>query len=282
MSLLYGIKEAVSGFAKARVSTAITIFTVFFLLLILGLVVILSVNMHRLVTVLNASYDLHVFLANTISEGEIKQLKEEIMGMQGVLNVDYISKESAATEFKKEFGEDIFENLEENPLPASLIIQLSEDSKNRMAVDTIANRLEERSEIDEVVLHQGALDVLLKFSNISRIVMYILAFFVFFGSLFMISNTIRLIIIAKQQIIATMKLVGATDAFIRRPFIIEGMLQGLIGGFLTFSIILAVVFLLNAQWPGLIFVPPQIYWGIILAGLFFGFIGSQFAMKRFL
>ncbi|MBN1479837.1 FtsX-like permease family protein [candidate division KSB1 bacterium] len=282
MSLLYSIKEAFAGFAKARVSTAITVFTVFFLLLILSLVVILSFNMNRLVTVLNAKYDLQIFLANTITEVEIKQLKNELIDMDGVINVDYISKEAAAAEFKKEFGDDIFDALEENPLPASFSIQLSDDTNNRTSVDTIAAQLEKRPEIDEVVLNQGALNILVKFSSISKIVMYVLAFFVFLGSFFMISNTIRLIIIARQQIIATMKLVGATNAFIRRPFILEGMLQGLLGGLIAFCIIYAVVNLLNVQWPGLLVVPQPIYWGIIVAGLFFGFVGSQFAMKRFL
>lgn len=282
MSLIYSAKEAAAGFAKARVSTVITIFSVFFLLFILGIVVIVTFNINRLVDVLNANQDVQVFLANTITNEEIDLLRADVLEMDGVKSIDYISKEEAAAEFKKEFGDDIFDALEENPLPASFIIRLDEDDKRPSIVDDLAKRLERRPEIDQVIKQQGTLNVLVQFSSVSRIVLYILLLLVFLGSLFMISNTIRLIILARQQIINTMKLVGATDAFIRRPFLFEGMFQGLLGGVLAFLLLYFIISLINLQWPGLLYVPKTIYLGIIGTGLFFGYAGSQLAIRRFL
>jgi cell division transport system permease protein len=274
--MVYSVKEAFSGFAKARISTVIT---VFFLLFILGVVAILSVNVNRLVTVLNANHDLQVFLANTLSEEEIARFRAELVSTEGVFRVDYISKDDAADEFKQEFGEDIFDALEENPLPASFVIQLNDEGAS---TDRFAKILQDRPEVDEVVMQQNAINALVKFSSVSRIILYVLLFLVFLGSLFMISNTIRLIIFARQQIIDTMKLVGATDSFIRRPFIFQGVIQGVLGGFLSFLLIYLILKVVDLQWPGLIFTPGWMYWGILCTGLLFGYIGSLFAIRRFL
>lgn len=282
MKLLYSVREAFSGFTKARVSTVITIFTVSFFLFILSIVAILSLNMNRLVTMLNANHDVQVFLSNTLSGVEIDQLRSDILAMDDVLQVDYISKDEAAAEFRKEFGDDIFAALEENPLPASFIIKMNEGSDMKTNLADFAGELEERPEIDEVVLHQGALQLLVKFAHVSKIVLYVLFALVFLGSLFMISNTIRLIIFARQKIIATMKLVGATDAFIRRPFLIEGLFQGFIGGMITMLMIYVLVKIFLLQWPGLLVVPRELYWIILLAGVSFGFSASLFAIRRFL
>jgi cell division transport system permease protein len=282
MNLVYGIKEAFSGFAKARLSFAITVFTVFFLLFILGVVATLTLNMNRLVTVLNANHDIQVFLANTLNDAEIEQLKNELIRTENVKSVQYISKEDAAAEFKREFGDDIFDALDENPLPASFIIQMGDDNQQNSQIDEFAKLLQERPEVDEVVLQQEALNTLVKFSGVSRIIMYVLLFLVFLGSLFMISNTIRLIIIARQTIIDTMKLVGATSAFIRRPFLIEGIVQGTLGGFFSAFLLFLIFNIVNLQWPGLIVLPNWLSVAIIGTGLVFGYIGSQVAIKRFL
>ena len=282
MNIFYSLREACSGFAKARISALITVFTVFFLLLFLAIVAVLSLNMNRLVNVLNANHDLHVFLANTLTDVEIDQLSKELSDLEGVVDLDYISKEKAAAEFKKEFGDDIFDALEENPLPASFIIKLDEGSKMRISVDDFANNLERMPEIDQVLLHRGALNVLVKFSSVSRVVLYLLFFVVFIGSLFMISNTIRLIIFARRQIIETMKLVGATDSFIRRPFLFEGIFQGLLGGTITVVAIYLLVKIIDLQWPGFVVVPQELYIIIVLSGILFGLIGSLFAIRRFL
>ncbi|MBN1560068.1 ABC transporter permease [candidate division KSB1 bacterium] len=282
MNLFYSVREAFAGFTKARVSTVITIFTVSFFLFLLSIVAILSLNMNRVVTMLNANHDVQVFLSNTISAVEKDELRAEILDMDDVLAVDYISKDQAAAEFQREFGDDIFEALEENPLPASFIIKLNENSDAKTNINDFAQKLEQMPNIDEVVMHQGALQILVKFSSVSRVVMYVLFVLVFLGSLFMISNTIRLIIFARRKIIATMKLVGATDAFIRRPFLFEGILQGLVGGSITMAAIYLLVKIFVLQWPGLLVVSKEFYLIVLLAGMLFGFIGSLFAIRRFL
>lgn len=278
----YSIKEAFAGFAKARVSTFITIFTIFFLLSILSLFAALSLNVNRIINALNANYDIQVFLSNTITPLERQQLEAKIRDFEGVTHVQFISKEEAAIEFRQEFGEDIFDVLEENPLPASFVVSLNDDTRTRASLEQLGKELESELGIDEVVYHQPAFNALIQFSQISKIVISGLFLLVFLGSMFMVSNTIRLIILARQRIIDTMKLVGATNAFIRRPFLIEGVIQGVIGGGLVTALLYLVFQAIEWQWPGMIVIPNAFYLIVGLTGLLFGWVGSLFAVKRFL
>lgn len=282
MSFLYSIKEAFYGFSKARVSTFITIFASFFLISILAVFAVLSSNVYRIANILNANFDMQVYLANTLSDSEIQVLKHDLEKRDDIKEVRYISKEQAAEEFMQAFGNDIFDALEENPLPASFVLLLFENSSAKRDVDAFAAELQSQSEIDEVVLHQQSLNTLLKFSKISRLVLYILFVLVFLGSLFMISNTIRLIILARRPLIDTMKLVGATNAFIQRPFLIQGVLQGSIGGGAAAGFVYLFIKFVTLQWPGLILFPNYSYLILIFSGVFFGLVGSIFAVKRFL
>lgn len=282
MSLSYSFKEAVKGFSKARVSAAITIFTVFFLLLLQAIFIIFYVNANRLIHVLNAQYDIQVYLSNALSESEIAVLQARVRKMEPIESVEYISKEKAAAEFRKEFGNDIFALLDENPLPASFVISLKNKVKNRDDITRFINRLKLEDGIDEVVYQYGALNLLVRFSRNLNVISIIFFVLVFCGSFFMVSNTLRLIIIARKSIIDSMKLVGATLSFIRRPFIIEGMLQGLIGG-LAADLILWLGFKAASwQWPGIIMLPQIIFPLLIVTGLVFGILGSLFAVKRYL
>lgn len=282
MSILYSIKEAFAGFAKAKVSTFITIFSNFFLIFILAAFAILSSNVFRIVNALNAGYDMQAYLANTLSDAEIENLKQELEKIVDVKEARYISKEDAAKEFKKVFGDDIFDALGDNPLPASFVILIKEKSRAKLNLRQFARELQKKAEIDEVVLHRQSLDTLVRFSRISQFVLYGLFVSVFLGSLFLISNTIRLIILARRPLIETMQLVGATNAFIRRPFIIEGVLQGLLGGIGAALLVFMLMKIVVLQWPGLILISRYTYFLMILSGIFFGYVGSIIAVKRFL
>lgn len=282
MSLSYSIKEAVKGFSKARVSAAITIFTVFFLLLLLAVFFIFYVNANQLIEVLNAQYDIQVYLSNALTDSEIEILQARVRKMEPVESVEYISKKKAAAEFRKEFGEDIFALLDENPLPGSFVISLKNAVKNRDEITRFINRLRTEEGIDEVVYQYGALNALVRFSRNLNIISIILFVLVFCGSFFMVSNTLRLIIIARKNIIDSMKLVGATHSFIRRPFIIGGMLQGLIGG-LAADLVLWLGFKAASwQWPGIIMLPQILFPLLVVTGVLFGILGSLFAVKRYL
>ena len=280
--LLYSFKEAWAGFSKARLSTAITVFSVFFLILVLSVFVLLSFNVNHVVDVLRARHDLQLFISNAVSEKEMAALRAKIAAMEQVARVDFISRDDAAKEFRDVFGEDIFSLLEENPLPASFVVTLKEKFVGEETIRQFIKKLEAENGIDEVIYQRGAVDKLVRFSRISKNVGLIIFLLVLFGSLFMISNTLRLIIMARQPIIDTMRLVGATPSFIRRPFLIEGILQGVVGGLAAAGVLWSVLRIVEWRWPGIVVAPRELFAGVLIAGFLFGFFGSLLAVKRYL
>jgi len=281
-SLVYSIQEAFDGFRRARVSTFMTIFTISFLLFIITLFSILFLNADRLVNTLHAEYDIQAFISNTYSEEEVESLRQRVMRLEEIGEVEYVSKKQAAIEFQQEFGDEFFDILEENPLPASLIVKLKQEHQNVNNVKSISAKIAEWEGIDETVHSVTGFDLLIKVSNSARVALVVLLTIVVLGSMFVVSNTIRLIINARRHIIETMELVGATHAFIRRPYLLEGLFQGFLGGTFAAIIVFILLQIVDAQWPNLIWMPATYLLGLVAAGVIFGFLGSLFAVKRFL
>ena len=282
MSLLYSIKEAFAGLGRAKLSFFISVFTISFLLFLIGLFGIFTLNVDHIIKVLHAKVDIQIFISNVLDDTEIAKLGSIISGMEQVEKVNFISKDTAALQFQAEFGNELFALLEENPLPSSFTIKLSEQYQTEEGIKTVAQKLEGLAGIDEVQYHSEALGLLTRFSKIAYIVTSILLLLVILGSLFVISNTIRLVVIARKDIIYTMRLVGATNRFIARPFIIEGMIQGFLGGIFAFIFSYLIVGIVHLRWPGVLFVKPNYLFILIGAGLLFGYISSKFALKRYL
>lgn len=282
MNAIYSVKEAFAGMRRAKTSTFISISTMTFLLLIIGLFGIIYLNIDHLVDVLNAKVDIQAFVSGTLDDNEIANLGAKLVNIDGVANVQLISKEAAAKEFQKEFGQDVFDVLEENPLPSSFLLTLKKEDQTIVDVKKIAAKIERVPGIDEVNYHGEALNLLNKFSNIASIVNILLLLFVTLGSLFIVSNTIRLIILARKNIIETMKLVGATRGFIRSPFLLEGIFQGTTGGAIAFLFIFISSKLVISHWPGILYLPDYYYFLIIGTGFILGLTGSMIAIKRYL
>jgi len=282
LSLRYTLREAINGFAGARVSSFISVSTVAFLLFFTGLFFVLSRNLDHLIVLLKARVDVQVFLSISLDDGEIANLGAKLMNLEGVKEVEFISKELAARSFEQEFGHELFDILEENPLPASFIIHVDEDYRTGDSIRRIAGEAEMQNGVDEVVYHSQALDLLTRFAETARFATILLLLLVTLGSLFVISNTTRLIILARRHHIETMKLVGATNANIRRPFLIEGVFQGTLGGVIAMVAAKFFIEVVHAQWPGVIYVSTGSLVLLIVLGFVFGFLGSFFAVRQFI
>ncbi len=282
MKLGHSLKEAMDGFRRARLASFISISTIAFLLILIAIFAILSININRLIRTLHAQIDIQVFIANTLDDGEIAELTNRIKGIEGVAKVEFVSKDAAAKEFQKEFGEALFTILEENPLPSALNVSLKESYLSAAGIARVAQVIEKERGVDEVVYHSQTLSLLTKYAQIARAVNIVLILFVIAGSLFVVSNTIRLIIVARKDIIETMKLVGATRAFIRRPLLIEGMIHGILGGSVAFVFVYLVVKAVASQVPNLIYVPIDMLSLLIVTGCVLGILGSAVAIKKFL
>ncbi len=282
MNFSRSLKEAMDGLRRARLASFISVFTIAFLLILIAIFGILSININRLISSLHAQIDIQVFISNTLDDGEIADLTNRIKGIEGVARVEFVSKDVAAKEFQKEFGEALFTILEENPLPSAFNVSLKEKYLSAGGIAKVAQLIEKERGVDEVVYHSQTLSLLNKYAQIAKAINVILIVFVILGSLFVVSNTIRLIIIARKDIIETMKLVGATRAFIMRPLLIEGIIQGVLGGCVAFVFVYLVVKAASTQVPGLINISIDLLSLLIVTGSLLGFLGSAIAIKKFL
>jgi len=176
-----------------------------------------------------------VFISNKATDAEVEELRQEIAAAPNVRSVEFVSKEAALAEERKERGE-LYELLGRNPLPDSFRISPDDPDEVEAIADRLAplgpqgKRQPQLAAIDEVKYREDETDKILSVTNLVKWLGGGLALLLVFASIALVANTIRLSIFARRREVEVMKLVGATNWFIRWPFVIEGMIVGLLGG----------------------------------------------------
>lgn len=286
MSFLYSFKEGVSGFKRARLSSLITIFTMTISLLLLGLFAIIYRNTNSIIQSFRDKVEMEVFIAAEADEATINRIKVAVLETPGVAGATFISKDDAAKIFKKEFGEDINAVLDFNPLPPSLKLRLESEYKNSDSARVVHKALSQIDGIDDVIYRKTLLEILDRRVKIFVGGSAAIGITLLIAAIFLVSNTIRLTIYAKRKLITTMKLVGATRGFIRMPFLIEGMLHGLMGGALAAGFIWSIIYLAKAfvsnELSEFFAVEPYFYAVMVIFGILMGLVGSGWSVKRFI
>jgi cell division transport system permease protein len=286
MQLRYVIKEGFSGFKRAKLSMFAAIFTICVSLLLLSFFTILFLNANSIVNSLREKVEMEAFLDEQLSYDQTTQVKGLVEMLEGVREVRYVSKEEAAKIFHEEFGEDVYSILNFNPLPASLKIFLKDGYKTMKGAEVICSQVKSIKGVEEVIYRKQLLEMLDQHAMLFLWIMFGIGVFITVSSIILVANTIRLAIYAKRKIIQTMKLIGATRSFIRTPFLLEGFLQGLIGGAVAAGVIYAIFTYLE-KWIMLslseFFHVQPYYYGIIVGiGCLLGLFGSIISVRRFI
>lgn len=285
MSLSYIIKEGVSGFGRTKLSSFVSISTITLSLILFGTFLLLSINAQRLVSVLRARLEVEAFLDQTIKEEDAKLLQADIMKITGVRNVLFISKEQAAEIFQKDFGENIYDILDVNPLPPSFKIKFYSEYGSLDSLDKVIIKMRTFSKITDVRYNREYISLIDKNAKIMWMISLGVGLVVGLASIFLVSNTIRLAIYARRFLIQTMKLVGATTSFIRSPFLIEGFIQGLVAGLLADFAIIGLFFIIDQNFFPIsryVEILPSFYLTLLGLGAFLGFIGSMISVRKFI
>lgn len=286
MQIRYVLKEGFSGFKRAKLAMVAAIVTICISLLLLSFITILLVNANSVVESLREKVEMEAFISDHLTPEQVILLSKKVEALNGVREVQYISKEDAARIFMQEFGEDIHKVLEFNPLPASFKIFLKPEYRTATGAAAVYGSVSAMQGVDEVIYRKSLLEMLDK--RATTLLWFILgiAIFITISSIFLVANTIRLAIYAKRKIIQTMKLIGATRMFIRIPFLLEGLVQGCIGGCIAAGFVY-LVFEYLERWFSITlsdFVKVQTsYYGVIVGiGCFLGLFGSILSIRRFI
>lgn len=288
MSLMYAIREGLAGFRRARLAVVASTSAMVVVLVLIGVFGILGFQGQQVSSWLRQRVgEMELFLTD-IDETGARSLQQQIDEMPAVESSTYISQDQAETVFSREFGEgsDIF--LDEQFLPASIRVRVRPVYATADSLSQLAAQFEEWNEVEDVVFNQPLLVQVQRNLRLVTIVGSGIVLLVFLAGVFLIANTIRLTIYARRLLIRTMKLVGATDKFIRRPFLIEGVMQGFLAGIVAAVIVWGGFMVLDGylpqlqalQWPG--GSPFFLMIGLVPIGIVLGYIGSRMAARRFI
>ena len=283
---MYVVKEGLSGFSRAKLAAIGSIITITISLLLVGLFYVISTNTSRIVESIREKVELEAFLEEPATRQRISEIQQQILAIEGVDHVQFISKEEAAKIFKKEFGEDINTVLDFNPLPPSYKIFLKDGYRTTEHADEVHKRAMQIKGIENIAYRKELLEFLDNRTKMLYSIGLALGIILGISAIFLVSNTIRLTIYAKRKSVQTMKLVGASRWFVRAPFLIEGMVQGVIGGIIAAGIIYYlltfVAGLVSAELAEFIRVDYIFYLLLVLVGILLGLFGSAISVRRFI
>ncbi len=286
MNVAYVIREGLNGFRRAKLATVGSVITIVISLLFLGFFYVLSVNTARVINDLRAKVEMDVFLDEPVSQQAIDNLQAQIKGLDGVDHLQFISKEEAAKIFENEFGEKINSVLDFNPLPPSFKVYLKEEYRTAARADEIQKKVLSLKGIDKVVYRRDLLEFIEKQSQTFNLIGIAVGLLVAASAIFLVSNTIRLMIENKRKAIYAMKLVGATRRFVRAPFLFEGFLQGAAAGciataLLYYALSFAGNFLTQELIP-FFRADVSFYIYVLCGGVILGTFGSAISVHRYL
>lgn len=286
----YFIQETLRSLRRNNWMSFASVGTVAVSLFVLGVFLLLVLNMNRLASSLESQVQISVYLADGLSESARKNIASDIEALRGIEEIRYVPKEEAKERLAKRLGDQkyLLDALgEKNPLPDSFEVVL----KSPALVETAAAAITRMDGVEQAKYGQDVIEHLFAITRLIRIFGLALMVLLAGATLFIISNTIRLTVFARRKEVAIMKYVGATDWFIRWPFLLEGMVLGFVGGVLAAIALQSFYAAMAAKiYETLAFFPllpqyPYMYYvsaAILLSGMGIGALDSTISLKRFL
>ena len=306
----YSIKEAFRHFFRNWTTSFGAVITIFLSLFIIGLFIIGSVLINSAIGTVEDQVTIQAYISDEASDEDVDGYREKLEAMDNVKNVEFVSKEEALEEYSSSISSNADATLSaldgQNPLPRSFRIEMEDPSQVEAMADQIKADSDFRDIVDDanpevddkdadvaenVRYGQEEVSRLFQLTNYIRIAAVVLVALLTFVAFIFINNTIRLSITARRREIAIMRLVGASNGFIRGPFITEGVLQAMIGALLSIGVLelfrnLVVPKVASSISYMSFAVPMEVYYAtygaLVLLGVIIGLFGSAIAMRRYL
>ncbi|RMH59331.1 MAG: ABC transporter permease [Bacteroidetes bacterium] len=286
MALSYSLREGLAGFRRAKFAVIASTMTMTVALVLIGLFGLLNFEAQRVADLLRQRVgEVELFLQD-VEDPVAEALSQRAAAMPGVIETEYISREEAQRIFREEFGEGAEVFFDELFLPASIRVRVDPDYATPDSLARMVEQMSRWNRVDEVVFNQPLLVKVQENLRLLTLAGLALGVVVLLAAIFLVANTIRLTIYARRLLIRTMKLVGATDPFIRQPFLFEGILQGVIAGLTSGLAVWGLYRLLVRYYPELAvpggWLGPVLVVGLLGMGVLLGWLGSYAAVRRFI
>ena len=264
-----------------------TIFSISLVLVMVGLLGLIVLHGKNLSNFVKENIVLNVVIKENAGDNEIFTLQSNLEKNESIKSTQFISKESAAKNLSKDLGEDFVKFLGYNPLSASIDVYLKADFANKERIQKLVTKLKKKEIVKDVIYQESLIDMVNE--NLKSISLVIIAFgfTLLLIAIALINNTIRLAMYSQRFIIRSMQLVGATKGFIRKPYIVSGMIHGLLGGIVAILLLLSTLYIAKTEMPELAMLQNYVEFGflfaaIILMVIIISILSTYFAVNKYL
>jgi cell division transport system permease protein len=274
-------REALTASRRAPLLSALGIVTIAFSLFAFGLFGLVAINIRQALDQVEERVEIRAFLGDSTDIESVAAAMKDIGGFPEVLRVEYVSEEKALERARKEMGEfaDVFEA---GVLPASIEVHLRPGMRDPASVKAVADRMKTYHFIDDVRYGEEWVEKLYRLRTISTVAGIALGVAFAAVAIIIIGATIRMTVLARAKEISIMRLVGATDMFIRLPFLIDGLVKGVLGGLLALVFVWVANRVVNEYFIQTIFFDRQLIFLGVVGGAVMGVLGSLFSVGRHL
>ncbi|WP_044023050.1 permease-like cell division protein FtsX [Bacillus sp. SG-1] len=283
------LRESVKSLARNGWMTFASVSAVTVTLLLVGVFVVLMLNMNKIATDIEKDVEVRVLVELGTEKPQVEELQSQIEQLDGIASIDFSSKEDELRNLMEDMGEDFSLFEQDNPLYDVYIVK----AENPVETKRIASEIKSFENVNDALYGEAKIERLFSFLQMSRNVGLVLIIGLLFTAMFLISNTIKITIVARRKEIEIMKLVGATNWFVRWPFILEGLWLGVLGSIIPIAVIstgyyYAYQFIepkLRNHFIQILEYTPFIYqvnFLVILMGCLIGAWGSFMSVRKFL
>jgi cell division transport system permease protein len=303
--MLYFFKRAIKDILGNTFLNGVTIVSIALSVLIVGAFSLVFVNTNALMNFWTKGMRIMAYLEPNVPEPGILTLKRKIQGTEGVQEVRFIPKAEALAQLKEQLGSQssLVEGLKENPLPDAFEIYMGDYFQNWKRFESLAKQIETLDLVEEVEYGRKWLGRVIKIFHLFKLTGYAMGCLFFMATVFFVANTIRLVLYSRREEIEIMRLVGASESFVKDPFYLQSLIQGGLGGILGMGTLFAAFKFIIGDWrleiagwkleisPNLgfpvsdfqiRFLSPEIVAGILLGSMFVGWLGCYLSLRQFL
>ncbi|MBC8181821.1 cell division protein FtsX [candidate division KSB1 bacterium] len=269
---------------SSYITTVVSISLVLFMLGVLGLIIF---HAKKLSDYVKENIGFSIIMKENVKEAGIIKLQKTLDATDYIKSTEYITKEQAAKEFTEELGEDFTSFLGYNPLLPTIEVRFKAAYANNDSLSVIKDKILADENVKEVFYQESLVNVVNK--NVRKIGIIILGFsaLLLIIAIALINNTIRLSVYSKRFIIRSMQLVGATRRFISKPFILKGVLQGIIGSFIAILLLVGIVYVSQRELPELVNLQDidlflSLFGIVIFLGIIISWLSNYFAVRKYI
>jgi cell division transport system permease protein len=280
----YALREVMTAFRRTPLLALLSVVAIAFSLFVVGLFGLTAFNIRRTIERVEERVEVVAYLMDNATPAQVQLAQDEVRALPEVLELRHVTRTEALATAMAEMEEfrEVFSDLEQNPLPASLEVRLKPGSRDPASVERVARRMQAYPFVEDVRYGRDWLEKIFLLRRMAGGAAMVIGGAFALVAAIIIATAVRISVFARREEISIMRLVGATDGFVQRPFLLEGFIAGVLGGVLAAGLTFTAFRIVN-QWLFRIdWLPPEWMPLFVLAGTVFGFVSSLVAVRRHL